>query len=357
MRRRGLLVGAAAAAFGGCSTREGGGIERAGTNTTPTSADETRTATDSASPSPTPAPRTTARTETGEGSGATGQAVESAREHLAVAFDELREMRPVGAETIRVSADRFRASDHERVREEVSAATTALDRIETVEDPEVRGLRAAVDLAREGVALYGAVRRGFRGEWRFERHGYRAEWADASERASRAAEAIVTWEDQGQRVAEAAVSVRDAGGAPIPRLVLNGWYRDGTVLSSVAGSWADIVKGFGAFAEAIRTDEAGIAAMDAGEHRRARERFGSAAEAVGEAHRRLARAKADDAQAFQAYALPIRRRCGPLRKAYTTQFEAATAAVEGESDRAEELETRAMDRIVTTEIEHPLPEP
>ena len=357
MRRRELLVGAAVATLGGCGTRGHDGRDRSGDRATPTSTarPETVTATDTPSPSLTTGAAAGVEDTGGD---ATGTATESAREHLAVAFDELREMRPVGPENIHVSADRFRASDHERVREELSAATTALDRIGTAEeDTETRGLRAALDLAREGVALYASVRRGFRAEWRFERYGYGAEWADASERADRAAAAIAAWEDHGEAVAEAAVPVRDAGEVSIPRLVPRAWYRDGTVLSGVAGPWADVARGFGAFAEAVRLDEAGIDAMDAGEHDRAREQFGSAAERVGEAHRRLARAKADGAQAFQAYALPIHRRCGPLREAYTTQIEAATAAAHGESNWADELWTGAMDRIVTTGMENPLPKP
>jgi hypothetical protein len=357
MRRRELLVGAVVATLGGCSTRGHDGRDRSGNRTTPTPTARSETVTATDTPSPSPATGTAAGVEDA-GDDVSGKAVESAREHLAVAFDELREMRPVGSENIRVSADRFRASDHERVREELSATTTALDRIGTADgDTEVRGLRAALDLAREGVALYGAVRRAFRAEWRFERHGYGAEWAEASVQADRATTAIAAWEDHGDAVAEAAVSVRDAGGVSIPRLVPRAWYRDGTVLSSVAGPWADVAGGFGAFAEAVGLDEVGIDAMDAGEHDRARDRFGSAADGIGEAHRRLAAAKAEGAQAFQAYALPIRRRCGPLREAYTTQVEAATVAARGESDRADELWTGAMDRIVTTEIEHPLPEP
>lgn len=78
---------------------------------------------------------------------------------------------------------------------------------------------------------------------------------------------------------------------------------------------------------------------------------------VREAHRRLARPKADGAQGFQAYALPIRRRCDPFRKAYGSQVEAARAAAGGETDRAETLASRAMERIVTAELEHPLPTP
>ena len=285
--------------------------------------------------------------------------VESAREHLAMAFDELREMRPVGAENVRASTDRFRASDHQRVDEEVSAATSALDRVgsSNASTEVVEGLRAALELARNGVELYAAFRRAFRAEWRFERHAFGAEWADASEQASHSEEAIVTWEDRGRAVTEAAIAVHDAGGAQVPRLVLDEWYRDGAVLSNVAGPWTDVVGGFASFADAVRLADAGIDAMDADEYRLARERLGPAADEVGEAHRRLAQAKADDAQAFQAYALPIRRRCGPLREAYTAQVEAAAAATRGESDRADELWTRAMDRIVTAEMENPLPEP
>ena len=353
MRRRRLVLGAVTAVLGGCSARERGDPDAPGAGGTNPTAGEAGTASPSSSSTPTPR-ATAAPTDAAEREGS----IESAREHLEVAFDELREMRPVGPENVRVSADRFRASDHERVREAVSAAATALQRVGTADGTaDAEGLRAALELARAGVELYASVRRGFRAEWRFERHAFGAEWADASEQADRSAEAIAAWEDHGRAVAEAAVSLRDVGGAPIPRLALEGWYRDGAVLSGVAGPWADVVRGFAAFAGAVRSERAGVAAMDAGEHRRAGERFATAADTVGDAHRRLARAKADGAQAFQSYALPVRRRCGPLREAYGTQSAAAAAAARGESDRADELWTRAMDRVVTAEMENSLPEP
>ena len=283
----------------------------------------------------------------------------AAREHLAAAFDELRAMRPVGRESIRVSDERFRASDHEAVRERVAAAAAALDRAGTADRTpgSVEGLRAAVDLARAGRELYAAVRRGIRAEWRFERRCFGAEWADARDRARRAGRAVAAWATHGPAVVEAAAALESAGPAEVPRLSTGAWRRDGAVLGGVAGPWSDVLEGFGGFAGAVGLDEAGLVAMDEGEYRTAAGRFASAADAVRGAHRRLARAKAEGAQGFQSYAVPIRRRCEPLRRAYGTQVEAARAALAGETDRAGTLEARAMDRILSAELAHPLPAP
>lgn len=360
MRRRQFVLGVAAASLGGCSAREGNRTDTTGPTRTLTPAS------DGGSGTPTGTPASTARadaepTETEPTATPTPSAdVASAREHLAVAFDELREMRPVGSETIRFSEKRFIASDHEVVRERVDAAEAALDRAPAANgdgSESVSALRTMVELARAGVDLYDAVRRGIRAEWRFEGYCFGAEWATARDSARSAGGAVAAWETHGRAVAEAATSVRDADPFPIPGLSLRAWYRDGAVLRGVAGPWGDVLGGFGSFSEAVRLDEVGRVAMDDGEFRRAGERFAGAADSVGEAHVRLARAKADDAQAFQTYALPIRRRCGPFRKAYITQFEAAGAAASGETDRAETFESKAMDRIVETERKHPLPRP
>lgn len=357
MRRRQLLSGVAVAAVGGCSTREGDGTDSTDSNTTPTSGLDEESAT------PTDTPVQPAR-ETVE-AGTTEEFVESARTHLTVAFDELREMRPVGPDFIRVSEGRFQESDHEVVRDRIGAAVAALDRATGAngDPPEsVQALRTTVTLARAGLELYAAVRRGIRAEWQFEYHSQRAEWPAAREQARKARQAVVSWARHGQAVTEAAKStdeaVKTAEGAnpvSISRLSLRAWYRDGAVLDGVSGPWGEVLAGFGSFAEAVRLDEAGLAAMDAGEYRSAREQFSTALTSVREAHRSLARAKADGAQGFQAFALPIRQRCGPFAKAYTTQLEAAQAAVSGETDRAETMESKAMDRIVEAELESPLP--
>lgn len=352
MRRRAFVVGAVAAAFGGCSAREGGAPDPTSSNPTLTQGE------DGGSPTPTGTPVPTARAT--EGDAAVEESVETAREHLETAFDELREMRPVGPESIRVSAARFRASDHEAVRQRVASAERTLEGAETgAEDaPESgRSLRAAVELARAGVALYAAVRRGFRAEWRFERRCFGAEWADAAERAGEAERAVDAWERHGRAVTEAAAAVEAAGPVPVSRLSLDAWHRDGAVLGGVAGPLVDVLGGFRGYAEALRLDEVGLVAMDDGEYRTAGERFASAEDAVGTAHRRLARAKADGAQGFASYAVPIRRRCEPFRGAFATQVEAARAAAEGEHDRAETLGGKAFDRILDAELEHPLPEP
>ena len=282
-----------------------------------------------------------------------------AREHLAAAFDELRAMRPVGRDSIRVSASRFRASDHEVVGERVAAAAAALDRAGAADrtPQSVEALRAAVDLARAGRTLYASVRRAFRAEWRFERHCFGAEWADARDRARRAGRAVGAWASHGRAVAEAASALESTGPQSVPRLSPGAWRRDGAVLGGVAGPWGDVLEGFGGFAEAVGLDEAGLVAMDGEKYRTAAGRFASAANAVREAHRRLARAKAEGAQGFQSYAVPIRRRCEPFRRAYATQVDAARAALAGETDRAGTLEARAMDRILAAELEHPFPEP
>ena len=268
-------------------------------------------------------------------------------------------MRPVGPDAIHVSEKRFRASDHELVGERVSAAAAALEPATGSGDAsgEVAALRAALDLARSGRALYAAVRRGIRAEWAFEGHCFDAEWSDAREEAERARQAVAAWERHGRAVVDAVEALEAVGPALVPRLSLQAWYRDGAVLGGVAGPWTDVLVGFREYAAAVRLDEAGLVAMTDAEYRTARDRFGSAVEAVREAHRRLARAKDDGAQGFQSYALPIRQRCDPFRRAYETQVEAAAAAVAGGLDRAETLDSRAMDRIVNAELEHPLPEP
>lgn len=352
MRRRAFVVGTVAAVFGGCSAREGSAPEPTGPNSTRTQGTEGESATPTRTSVPT--------AHTTEGDSAVEESVGTAAEYLAAAFDELREMRPVGPENVRVSAERFRASDHDVVRERVAAAETALDGAGTGgEDASesVRSLRAAVELARAGVALYAAVRRGFRAEWRFEHHCFGAEWADAAERAGEAERAVDTWDRHGRTVTGAAAAVEAAGPVPVPRLSLDAWHRDGVVLGGVAGALVDVLGGFRGYAEALRLDEIGLAAMGDGEYRVAGERFASAADAVGAAHRRLARAKADGAQGFASYAVPIRRRCEPFRRAFATQLEAARAAAEGEHDRAETLGGKAFDRILDAELEHPLPEP
>jgi hypothetical protein len=344
VRRRRLLLGTALAAFGGCSSARTGGDRPTETGSTPV-----RTSTPEASPD---TPRVTpAETEQ--------PAIESAREHLAAAFDELRTMRPVGPDAIHVSEERFGAVDRELVVERVSAAAAALEPATGAGDAsgEVAALRAALDLARSGRALYAAVRRGIRAEWAFEGHCFDAEWSDAREEAERARRAVAAWERHGRAVVDAVESLEATGPAPIPRLSLRAWYRDGAVLGGVSGPWTDVLAGFVGYAEAVRLDEAGLAAMEDAEYRTARDRFGSAVEAIREAHRRLARAKDDGAQGFQSYAFPIRQRCDPFRRAYETQVEAAAAAVSGDLGRAETLDSRAMDRIVTAELEHPLPEP
>jgi hypothetical protein len=354
MRRRRLLLGTATVALGGCSAREGSG-SGAGTDAGSTDPEAT----------PTPADGTLRRgngTRTSTANPGHVGAVETAGEHLAVAFDELRAMRPVGPEKIRVSADRFRASDHGVVRERIAAAADALDGLgaESGADdvPEsVRASRAAVELARSGRELYDAVRRGFRAEWRFERRCYRAEWAEARDHSRRGRRAIDAWVRHGRAVTEAVAAVEAAGPAPVPRLSLDAWRRDGAVLGGVAGPLVDVLGGFRGYAEALRIDASGLDAMDEGEYRTAAERFASAADSVRAAHRRLARAQADGAQGFGSYALPIRRRCEPFRQAFVTQVEAARVAAGGEGDRAETLEARAMDRILNAELEHPLPEP
>ena len=350
MRRRRFVLGSVAAAFGGCSARRGD-------RTDPTAPPDSRTpGHEAGSGTPTPTARAT---ETGRPTDA-GASLASARERLAAAFDELRAMRPVGSEAIHVSESRFGESDHDVVRERVAAAEAAIDRAARANgsEPEsLPALRAAVDLARAGRELYDAVRVGIREEWRFERSCYDARWTAARDRARRAGRAVETWEPRGEAVTEAVEAVETAGPASVPRLSLREWFRDGAVLASVSGPWTDVLVGFRSFAEAVRLDEAGLGAMDAGEHGRAGERFASALESVGAAHRRLARAKADGAQGFQAYALPIRRRCDPFRRAYGTQVEATRAAAGGETDRAETLASEAMDRIVTAELKHPLPPP
>jgi hypothetical protein len=352
MRRRAFVVGAVTAVFGGCSAREGGAPDATGSNATRTPGTEGGSAT----PAGTSVP--TARAT--EGGTVVEESVGTAAEHLATAFDELREMRPVGPENVRVSAERFRASDHEVVRRRVDSAATALDGAGSggEDAPEsVRSLRAAVELARVGTSLYAAVRRGFRAEWRFEHHCFDAQWADAAERAGEAERAVDAWGHHGRAVTEAAAAVEAAGGVPVPRLSLDAWHRDGAVLGGVVGPLVDVLGGFRGYAEALRVDEVGLVAMDDGEYQTAGERFASAAEAVGAAHRRLARAKADGAQGFASYAVPIRRRCEPFRRAFATQVEAARAAAEGEHDRAETLGGKAFDRILDAELEHPLPEP
>jgi hypothetical protein len=344
VRRRRLLLGTALAAFGGCSSARTGGDRPTETGSTPV-----RTSTPEASPD---TPRVTpAETEQ--------PAIESAREHLAAAFDELRTMRPVGPDAIHVSEERFGAVDRELVVERVSAAAAALEPATGAGDAsgEVAALRAALDLARSGRALYAAVRRGIRAEWAFEGHCFDAEWSDAREEAERARRAVAAWERHGRAVVDAVESLEAAGPAPIPRLSLRAWYRDGAVLGGVSGPWTDVLAGFVGYAAAVRHDEAGVRAMEDAEYRTARDRFGSAVEAIREAHRRLARAKDDGAQGFQSYAFPIRQRCDPFRRAYETQVEAATAAVSGDLERTETLDARAMGRIVSTELEHPLPAP
>lgn len=348
--RRRRFVLAVAGAFGGCSARRGDGTD----STDPP--DDRTPGREGVSGTPTGTPTPTARATDTD----VGEAAASAREHLAVAFDELRAMRPVGSDAIHVSEARFGESDHGVVRERVAAAEAALDGVGTASgaEPEpLPSLRAAVDLARAGLELYGAVRVGIREEWRFERYCYGARWAEARDRARRAGRAVESWKRRGEAVTGAVESVEAAGPASVPRLSLREWFRDGAVLASVSGPWTDVLEGFGSFSEAVRLDEAGLGAMDEEEYRRAGERFASAVDSVGAAHRRLARAKADGAQGFQAYALPIRRRCEPFRRAYETQVEAARAAAGGETDRAETLESRAMERIVTAELEHPLPTP
>jgi len=354
MRRRRFLLGTAAATLGGCSAR-GGNESGAGTDTGSTEPGPTR-----APAGGTPRGRNGTPTATANDDHV--GAVETAGEHLAAAFDELREMRPVGPEKVHVSAERFRASDHGVVRERVAAAADALDALDVEsgadDAPEsVRASRAAVELARSGRELYAAVRRGFRAEWEFERRCYRAEWPEARDHARRGGRAIDAWARHGGAVTEAVAAVEAAGPVPVPRLSLEAWHRDGVVLGEVAGPLADVLGGFRAYAEALRIDGSGLGAMDEGEYRTAAERFASAADSVGAAHRRLARAQADGAQAFGSYALPIRRRCEPFRQAFATQVEAARAAAGGESDRAETLEARAMDRVLNAELEHPLPEP
>lgn len=355
MRRRRFVL-AVAAGLGGCSARrdDGTGSPSPSDGRTPGHRGASGTPTGTPNGSPTPTPRAT------EGDADVEAVVESVREHLAVAFDELRAMRPVGSDAIHVSEARFGASDHGIVRERVAAAEAALDGAGAVDGPgpaPLPALRAAVDLARAGRELYDAVRVGIRAEWRFERRCYDARWAAARDDARRAAEAVGAWERHGEAVTGAVESVEAAGSPSVPRLSLRGWFRDGAVLASVSGPWTDVLEGFRSFAEAVRLDEAGLGAMDADEYRRAGDRFSAALTSVREAHRRLARAKAEGAQGFQAYALPIRRRCDPFRRAYETQVEAARAAADGETDRAETLASRAMERIVTAELEHPLPTP
>ncbi|MEF8840684.1 MAG: hypothetical protein V5A62_03540 [Haloarculaceae archaeon] len=353
MRRREFVIGAAAAAFGGCSARRGDGTDATVPPDDRTPEGESDPGTPTPSSTPTPVAGDT-------GTGSPTDAGAAARDHLAAAFDELRAMRPAGPEHIRVSEVRFRESDHELVRERVAAAEAALEDAAAAggtEPESLPALRAAVDLARTGRELYDAVRVGIRAEWAFERHCYGARWAEARDSARRARRAVEAWERHGRAVVEAVEAVEAADRASVPRLSLQGWYRDGAVLGGVSGPWVDVLEGFDSFAEAVRLDEAGLAAMDVEEYRRAGERFSAATESVGEGHRRLAEAKADDAQGFQAYAVPIRRRCEPLRKAYATQVEAAEAAVAGETDRAERLESEAMERTVEAELEHPLPEP
>jgi hypothetical protein len=344
VRRRSFLLVTALAAFGGCSSESTVEDRSTEAGSTPGRASTLEAAPNT--PTSTPA--------------ATGQpAVESAREHLAAAFAELRAMRPVGPDAIHVSEERFRASDHDVVGKRVSAAAAALEPATGAGDPpgEVAALRAALDLARDGRALYAAVRRGIRAEWAFEGHCFGAEWSDAREEAERARRAVAAWERHGRAVLDAVEALEAAGPASVPRLSLQAWYRNGAVLGGVSGPWTDVLAGFVGYAAAVRHDEAGLAAMDDTEYRTARDRFGSALEAIREAHRRLARARDDGAQGFQSYALPIRQRCDPFRQAYETQVEVAAAAAEGDLDRAETLDARAMDRIVTAELEHPLPEP
>jgi hypothetical protein len=362
MRRRQFVVGTVAAAFSGCSARRGNGTD----STVPPDGRTPEGEGEGGTGTPTPPPTSTPAgpdTETGTRSPAdAGEAIASARDHLAAAFDELRAMRPVGPERIRVSESRFRGSDHEVVRERVAAAEAALDDAAGTAAggavPEaLPALRAAVDLARAGREFYDAVRVGIRAEWAFERYCYGARWAEARDRARRAGRAVEAWGRHGRAVVEAVEAVDSAPPASVPRLSLQGWYRDGAVLGGVSGPWVDVLEGFGSFAEAVRLDEAGLAAMDEDEHRLAGERFSAATTSVGEVRRRLAEAKADGAQGFQAYAVPVRRRCEPLRKAYATQHEAARAAAADETDRAETLESEAMDRIVTAELDHPLLEP
>jgi hypothetical protein len=357
MKRRPFVV-SVAALVGGCSARDSPENGRSAGDATPSSTPEVTTRTDTGTPE-----SSRRRTETGDGfveSEEIVEATEAAREHLAVAFDELRAMRPVGPETIHVAESRFVASDHAVVRERITAAETALDRagLSAGEVPEsVRAVRAAIDLALAGRALYHAVRTGIRAEWRFERHCFAGEWPTARDSAERAHSAVEDWARHGWTVIESVETLRTTGPTSIPRLSLEGWYRDGAVLGSVSGPWAEVLGGFESYAEAIRADEAGIGAMDGGEYERAGSRFSAALTSVREAHRRLARAKADDAQGFQTYALPIRRRCGPFAEAFATQVEAAEAAVAGEVDRAERLAASAMERVVATELEHPMPRP
>lgn len=361
MKRRRFLLAAGVVAFGGCSSDRDAatGSEDPAARTEPTThetvREEARTPATSGE-----TPGTSGETQEPTTRGASESSLATAREHLATAFDELRAMRPVGPERIRASEARFDASDHGTVRDRVAAAETALERAGTASEESagaVEALRVAAELARSGRALYGAVRRGYRAEWRFERRCFGAEWIDARDRAREAADAVEAWERHGRAVTDAVEALEAAGPASVPRLSPAAWHRDGAVLGGVAGPLVDVLRGFGGYAEAVRLDEDGLEAMRAGAYRDAGDRFASAAETVRGAHRRLARARADGAQGFTSYAVPIRRRCEPFRKAYATQVEASRAADAGESDRAETLERRAMDRIVAAELEHPLPKP
>lgn len=344
MRRRRFLLGAGIVAFGGCSSWDG--------------RDGESTATPARSPDESPDPSTATPTPTQTSTSTARPAVVTARDHLVAAFDELRAMRPVGPDRILARESRFRASDHAVVEERVDAAAAALDGIEAGGAGEaVEALGAAVELGRAGRSLYAAFRRGFRSEWRFERDCYGAWWADARDEAGRSRRAVEAWQRHGTAVTEAVGALEAAGPASVPRLSTEAWRRDGAVLEAVAGPLADRLGGFRGFAEAVRLDEAGLDAMDGGDYARAGDRFTAAAEAVGDAHRRLARAADDGAQGFASYALPVRRRCEPFRTAYSTQVDAAEAAAAGDPDRAEELGGRALDRIIGTQLEHPFPEP
>ena len=268
-------------------------------------------------------------------------------------------MRPVGPEYVRASEARFRASDHGVVDERVAAATAALDGA-SANGPTTDGvvrLRAAADLARAGYSLYAAFRRTYRGEWRFESHSYSARWTEAREAAERARRAAESWQSHARAVTAAVETLGTTDPTPVPRLSVSAWYRDGSVLGRISGPLVDRLGGFEAFADAVRHDETGLEAMRAGEYRAAEGAFAAAAETVGEGHRRLVRAAEDGAQAFASYALPIRGRCGPFRTAYLAQTDAAAAAASGDLDRAEELEGRAMDRILSAELAHRLPRP